>query len=431
MAEQSAGYVALLRHNREFRRLWYGQVASELGDWLDSIALYTLLLRLTGSATALAGLLVAQSLPSVLVGLGAGVLIDRLPRKAVLIAADLGRAALVLLFLLARDPSQVWILYVVSFLKFALSSFFEPAREAILPDLVPREELVAANAIGSLTWSAMLAGGAALGGLVAGRLGTDLAFALDSVSFLLSAAFTWAIPVRETHLEGRAETHPLQELREGLSYLLGHRDVGLYALSKALWSLGGGGILVLLPIFGGQVFPLGEGGALSMGLLYAARGVGASLGPLLAHRLGGSSVRFLRRALGPSFLVLGAGYLLLGVSPSLPVAAGALVLAHCGGSVQWVFSTALLQLSTPGRLQGRVFAAELTLLTLVTCLSSWLTGTAADAGCAGPDLRGAWAGIPAPAVAAAARPVQRAAGTDPSGRLAALLRGELQQPRAG
>jgi hypothetical protein len=251
--------------------------------------------------------------------------------------------------------------------------------------------LVAANAIGSLTWSATLAGGAALGGLVAGRLGTDLAFALDSVSFLLSAAFTWAIPVRETHLEGRAETHPLQELREGLSYLLGHRDVGLYALSKALWSLGGGGILVLLPIFGGQVFPLGEGGALSMGLLYAARGVGASLGPLLAHRLGGSSVRFLRRALGPSFLVMGAGYLLLGVSPSLPVAAGALVLAHCGGSVQWVFSTALLQLSTPGRLQGRVFAAELTLLTLVTCLSSWLTGTAADAGWAPRALAAALA----------------------------------------
>src|SRR5262249_25671383 len=157
-----------------------------------------LLLRLTGSASALAGLLIAQSLPSVLVGPGAGVLIDRLPRKTVLIAADLGRAGLVLLFLLVRDPDQVWIIYAVAVLKFTLTSFFEPAREAIIPDVVAREELVAANAISGLTWSAMLAGGAALGGLVAGTLGTDLAFVLDAGSFLLSALFTWAVPVYES-----------------------------------------------------------------------------------------------------------------------------------------------------------------------------------------------------------------------------------------
>jgi len=380
MGHAPAGYLALLRHNRAFRRLWYAQLASQLGDWLDSIALYALLLRLTGSATALAGLLVAQFLPSVLLGPFAGVLADRWPRKRILIAADLGRAALVLLFLLVRDADQIWLAYAVTFLQFALTALFEPAREAIIPGVVARAELVAANGISGLTWSVMLAGGAALGGLSAATLGPELSFVLDSASFLLSAAFITTVPVRETHLEGRVEAHPLAELREGAAYLLAHRDVALYALSKTLWSIGGGGILVLLPLFGKEVYPLGRDGALSMGLLYAARGVGAGLGPVLAQRWGGGSVRALRRALGPGFLLMGLGYLLFSHAPGLLTAAAALVLAHIGGSTQWVFSTALIQLEVPGRLQGRVFAAELTLLTLATCVSSYAVGLAADAG---------------------------------------------------
>jgi hypothetical protein len=216
--------------------------------------------------------------------------------------------------------------------------------------------------------------------LVAGGLGTDAAFVLDAVSFLLSAGFTWAVRVRETHLEERRETHPLSELREGLAFLLRRRDVALYALSKALWSIGGGAVLVLLPLFGQQIYPLGQDGALSMGILYAARGVGAGLGPLLALRLFGTSVRSLRRALGPGFLLMAAGYLLFAGAPLLALAACAIALAHCGGSVQWVFSTALLQQSVPGRLQGRIFAVELVLLTLVTCVSSYAVGLLADAG---------------------------------------------------
>ena len=380
MASERAGYLALLRDNRAFRRLWYGQVCSQLGDWLDTIALYTLLLRLGGQGTALGGLMVAQAFPYAVIGPWAGVLVDRLPRKSVLIAADLGRAALVLLFLSVRQADQLWMIYAVSFLKFALGSFYEPAREAVVPDVVRREQLVTANGLSGLTWSVMLAGGAALGGLVVAWLGSDVAFVLDSVSFLVSAAFTWAVTVHETHLGEHKREHPLREMREGLAYLLARRDVAVYALSKALWCLGGGGVLVLLPVFGRQVFPLGKDGALSMGLLYAGRGLGAALGPLLARRLGGDSVGALRRWLGPGFLLMAVGYLLFGSAPVLALALAALVLGHFGGSTQWVFSTALLQLTVPGRLQGRIFAAELTVLTLVFCVSSYATGAALDAG---------------------------------------------------
>jgi MFS family permease len=258
-------------------------------------------------------------------------------------------------------------------------AFFDPARNAITPDVTSREELIAANAISGATWSAMLAIGAALGGVVAGTLGTDAAFIIDAASFVLSALFIWAVPVRETHLGERRPTSRLQEFREGLAFVFSHRDIALYTLTKSLWSLGGG-VLLLLTLFGRRIFPLGMDGALSIGLLYAARGVGAGIGPLLARRLGGDGERFLRRAIGPAIALTGAGYALVSGSPSLLLAACGVMIAHIGGSTQWVFSTALLQLNVPGRLQGRVFAVEGALLTLATALSSYATGVAADAG---------------------------------------------------
>jgi MFS family permease len=379
MSRHSIGYIALLRRNPAFRRLWYGQVVSQLGDWFDSIALYALLLRLTGSGQAVGALLVAQFLPSTFVGLWAGVLIDRLPRKAVMIATDIGRALLVLVFLLVRDADQIWIVYLVTILKVTLTSFFEPARTAVIPNLAAREELVAANGLGGATWSAMLAIGAALGGLVAGTFGTDAAFLIDSASFLLSAALIGSVPINEAHLDGRPRPGRLHELREGFAYLLSRRDLALYVSTKALWSLGSG-VLLLLALFGRRIFPLGVDGALSIGLLYAARGIGAGIGPLLAQRWGGESERFLRRAIGPAFFFSALGYGIFSGAPSLLVAACAVVLAHIGGSIEWVFSTALLQMNVPNRLQGRVFAVELALLTLASAISNYALGVAADAG---------------------------------------------------
>jgi hypothetical protein len=264
-------------------------------------------------------------------------------------------------------------------LKMSLVSFFDPARTAITPNVTSRDELIAANAISGATWSAMLAIGAALGGLVAGTLGTDAAFIIDSASFVLAALFIWAVPVHETHMRERKSTGRVQEFREGLVFVFSDRDIALYTLTKALWSLGGG-VLLLLTLYGRQLFPLGVDGALSIGLLYAARGVGAAIGPLLARRLGGDGQRFLRRAIGPAILLTGAGYLLVSGAPSLLLAALGVMIAHIGGSTQWVFSTALLQLNVPNRLQGRVFAVEAALLTLATALSSYGTGVAADAG---------------------------------------------------
>jgi MFS family permease len=231
MATSSVGYVALLRRNQPFRRLWYGQVISQLGDWLDSIALFTLLLNLTGSGEAVGTLLVAQFLPGALVGPFAGVVVDRLPRKLVLIASDIGRALLVLLLLLVRAQADLWLVYLVVTLKVVLTSFFEPARSAITPDLCAREELVAANAISGATWSAMLALGAALGGMVVGSLGVQASFLLDSLSYLASAVLILTVRAGGVRGSGSGPRTPnpeprvLRELGEGLRYIFAHREV--------------------------------------------------------------------------------------------------------------------------------------------------------------------------------------------------------------
>ena len=253
------------------------------------------------------------------------------------------------------------------------------ARTAAIPNVTRREELIAANAISGATWSAMLAIGAGLGGVVAGLLGTDAAFVIDAASFLLSAWFIYTVPIHETHMHERQPSSRLGELREGFAFMLRHRDVAIYASTKMLWSVGGG-ILLLLTVFGREIFPLGVDGALSIGLLYAARGIGAGIGPIVARELGGDGQQFLRRAIGPSFFFTTVGYVVVAAAPNLPVALLGVLIAHIGGSNQWVFSTALLQLNVPNRLQGRVFAVEGALLTLTTAASSYLAGLASDAG---------------------------------------------------
>ncbi len=385
---RATSYLLLLQRNRNFRRLWYGQVVSQLGDWLDSIALFTLLLNLTGSGQALGLLLLAEFLPAALIGPLAGVLIDRVPRKLVLIASDLGRAALVLLLLLVDGPERLWLLYTAIIAKVALAAFFEPARAAILPSLCAREELAAANAISGATWSAMLALGAALGGVVAGTLGVRAAFILDALSFLLSAALIATVRTSATAPSMRDGASPVgqgmlrrvfADLGEGLAYVRGHNEVFWLTFTKAIWSLGGG-VLLLLTLFGREVFPLGRDGAISIGLLYAARGLGTGVGPLVALRLGGDGERFLRRSIVAAFFITGGGYLALSIAPSLALAALAIFGAHIGGSIQWVFSTALLQTRVPDRLLGRVFATEFAALTLTTGLSAYLAGLIADRG---------------------------------------------------
>src|SRR5881397_55220 len=189
------GYATLLRGNRGFRFLWLGQVVSQMGDWFDTSAVYTIALTLTGSGRAVALIMVARFLPSVVMGPLSGVVADRFSRRTIMITADLLRALVVLGFLLVRRPDQMWFVYFLTVLQLAFSAFFEPAKTAAIPSIVSDRELIAANAISSVTWSAMLTLGAAIGGVVTGWFGTDVAFILDAMTYLLSAALIASVRV--------------------------------------------------------------------------------------------------------------------------------------------------------------------------------------------------------------------------------------------
>src|SRR5262247_1904380 len=183
---EPVGYIDLLRRNRSFRQLWLGQVVSQMGDWFDTIALYTIILNLTGSGRDVGLLLVARFVPSFFFGPISGVVADRFSRRTIMIVSDVLRAFVVLGFLFVRRADQLWIIYVLTVFQLGLSTFFEPAKTAVIPSIVSDRELVAANAISSVTWSVMLTLGAAIGGIITGWFGTNVAFILDALTFALS-----------------------------------------------------------------------------------------------------------------------------------------------------------------------------------------------------------------------------------------------------
>ena len=197
--KNTIGYFRLLRHNPEFRNLWYGQVVSELGDWLNSIAIYALILKLSDSGMAMAGAMMAKLLPIVLISPIAGVIVDRVSRKKVMIISDLLRCVVVLGFLLVEDQDALWLVYTLVIIEISLSGFFEPARSAIIPSLVPKKDLVTANALSGSTWSVMLAFGAALGGVVVHLFGIKTAFAIVKLTFYSLFLSPLQLSIRISH----------------------------------------------------------------------------------------------------------------------------------------------------------------------------------------------------------------------------------------
>jgi Na+/melibiose symporter-like transporter len=394
---RTVGYLELLRTNRNFRQLWLGQVVSQMGDWFDTIALYTIVLNLTGSGRAVGLVLVARFVPSFIVGPLSGVVADRFSRRTIMIVSDLLRAAVVLGFLFVRRADQMWLVYTLTVLQLIFSTFFEPAKTAAIPSLVAPRELVAANAISSVTWSVMLTLGAAVGGVVTGWFGTDAAFVLDSLTYLASAALISSVrfPKREPHAKRKLTiNHALgiTDTIEGMRYVLQRPRVLALMLVKPAWGLGGG-ILALLAVFGEKIFPVGGSAATGIGVLYAARGIGTAIGPVAARRFGGEMRAYMQRAIGVAFIMGGIFYIAFGRATNFLVALVVLLIAHMGGSILWVFSTVLLQRTVEENFRGRVFAAELALLTLTMAASNYATGEMLDRFRLSPRTVTIWIGL--------------------------------------
>mgnify|MGYP001401778881 CR=1 FL=1 len=375
-------YFRLLRHNPAFTRFWLAGVISHIGNWFNYIGIFVLLSSHTGSGQAVSWFLIAKFLPAFLWGPMAGVVADRLPRKMIMIAGDLIRAVLVLGYLFVDSADYLWLVYVLALSQETVWSFTDPARRASVPNLCAKEELKVANSLSGATWSVMLAVGAALGGFVTALFGWQTAILVDAATFILSAAILTTLPLPHQRRAKPAITSwssliGLTDLQEGWRYILQRKETMRLILVKSGWAMAGG-IMVMLTVFGEQVFG-GENGGKS-GILYSARGIGAALGPVTAWKLFGEERPEMIRAIGFGFFMAAASYLCFSQSPSLIPAAFFVFFAHLGGSVQWVFSTTILQETVPDSFRGRVFAAEMGLLTLVLSISTWLTGFILDLG---------------------------------------------------
>lgn len=380
--EKASGYLELLRRNREFRQLWFGQIVSQTGDWFDTIALFQLALHLTGSGKAVALILTVRFLATVVASPLAGVVADRFDRRKIMIAADLSRAVVVLGFLFVRRAEDVWIIYVLTVVQFVASAFFEPARAAAVPSVVEPKDLVTANAIASATWSAMLTLGAALGGAITAAFGAQAAFLVDSATFFASAWLIYNLRLPHRAIKNRlkltlARATGIADFGEGFAYLLRRPTVFLIVLAKPAWSVTGG-MLALLPVFGERVFPVAGSGALGVSVLYVVRGVGTALGPILFRRFAGQTAIAMQTAIGLAFFVGGVFYALFGATNVYAPAILFLFLAYVGGSLIWLNATVLLQFAVADDFRGRVFATETALVTLVLAASSFASGELLD-----------------------------------------------------
>jgi hypothetical protein len=386
-----SAYWRLVRDNRNFRLVWLAQIVSELGDWLYSIAIYSLLLELTGSAKSVALAVVLQVLPQFFIAPAAGVVNDRMSRKQVMIFADLVRAGIVLFMLLVQSPGLVSIIYVLLFAETMMWAFFEPARTSVIPNITHGQEILVANTLSSTTWSVNLAVGSALGGAVAVLFGRNTVFVINALTFLVSASLLRSTRFDEPHV---AAARPMRArdltdftpLIEGVRYMV--RDPRLLATLLVKAGLGFMGTnWVILPILGERVFPISLGrldpqraGMLGMSMLMGARGVGALLGPLFGGYWAGQKEPRLRTGILFGFLAGAVGYISLGAAPSMSLAFAAVVFAHAGGSVIWVFSTTLLQTHTEDRFRGRVFSADYAFLVVTMSLVSYFAGLFIDLG---------------------------------------------------
>lgn len=399
----SATYSELLRSNRNYRRLWIGQMISELGTWFSFIAELGLVRALSGSPLATTALLIARTMPFFLAGPLAGVLVDKRSRRQILIASDLLRAVVALLYLAAAWAGSVWGVIACSAMMSSLTMFFEAAKNAALPNMVTPRELLTANVLMFSTRFLQFTLGAALGGLTAAQFGYNVAFIVNALSFAASAVYIAMIPAEvmrragDISLKSRAEeTGTLdagatdgsgeiargrffKDFQEGFAYIWATPFVRGVILINIGWATGGGMIHLLFDRVGGHIFA-GEGsrGDWSVATLFTAGGAGLFIGMMLARRAGAWAAEERRAGLfiGWSLLAHGIFLSMGGLMPTLPLMALWVAVSRLILGMEFGVQETMMMRVLPDEYRGRVFstdrALEISMMTISTAIGGWL-----------------------------------------------------------
>lgn len=348
--------LAFLRRNHNFRNLLVAQSTSELGSWFNSIALMAFVYAKTSSGLMIALALLSEAVPALVLSPFSGALADRFDKKRIMIATDLARAALALLFLFADN--YFWSLFVVKFFMALNTSFFKPARQAVVHHVVRSENLITANALSSMVWGSMSILGATLGGLVSASVGYEIAFVLNAASFLVSAWYIRRmqveVPKPSNNEHQRASFK--RDIAAGYHFVLHTPTVFSMLFMGVAWGFVGGAFMVLLPIYGGGVFGAGD---LGIGTLYAVQGAGILAGGLLVNRITRANLWRMKTLYGWSYFFQGLLFVVFALTEHLWLGAVVLFLMRITGGFIIPLDATLVQHYTPKEMQGRVFSLHM------------------------------------------------------------------------
>ena len=399
-------YWQLIKSNRNFRNLLYGQFVSELGNWFNFIAGLGLVRVVSDASPTAAGVLfAARILPFALASPIAGTFVDRFSRRTVMIVSDLVRVVVALMFLLVSGEKNLWIAYVATALLSTFGAFFDGAKNAATPNLTGKEGILAGTALMFSTRFLLMAIGSALGGVAAAVFGYEIAFMINAASFAVSAFSVWLIP-EDAMREGDAETRRkgdaeildstvlagalpetetkrasfFDELKEGFQYTIKNPFALTILLMNIIWATGGGAINVIFDRMGGVVFAESENWKpdLAVGLLWMASGFGLVSGMLITHRV--SKILDRRNWNGKfivwTLIVHGVLFAIGGYMPTLWLFMLFCFVSRAVVGVEYAVQETLFQKSLPDYIRGRISTldrgAEMTVFGLSSYFSSEL-----------------------------------------------------------
>jgi MFS family permease len=364
---------AVLRRNRDFRRLVAAELVMFGGDWFVMVPLLVLLPRLTGSGLW-GGLVLAvdTGIQAVLLPF-AGTIADRLDRRRIMLTANAAGVVAVLALLAVRSPGTAWIAPAAVAALAVAKAFYTPAATAALPNLVEPADLAAANAIAGSAWGTMTVVASSLGGVLAAHVGPYTCFAITAAC--LASATLLVRLVRRPMQVGLAlaPARTFAAIGEALRYIRARPRVASLVTVKSGVGLGNG-VLTTFPLLATAVFAVGPTGT---GALFAARGLGVLIGPLLLRRVLAHR-SWLLPGIAISMVAYGVAYVGVAAAPWFWLVVVLVALAHIGGGGNWAMSTFALQTEVPDTLRGRVFATDVMITMLAVTVSQLLVSVFVD-----------------------------------------------------
>ncbi len=427
LAGDAPSFRTLLAGNKNYRYTWIGQIVSEVGDHFNNVAVFSLALETTGSGMVVTGVMLARAIPAVMAGPLAGVLLDRMDRKRIMIISDLVRAVIAALFILTVRYHAPWLLYLLSGLLMFASPFFTSGRSSVLPAIASREELHTANSVTQTTQWATLTVGAIAAGLAVTRFGWIWAFIVNAMSFLFSA---WSIsrlhvkagfrakrrtvhsgggvgdgfasPVALTHnrqaTNDDRRPHPLTETEvvrpwheylEGLRYMRQTPLIIGLAVINIGWATGGGAAQILFSLFGEVVFKRGAAG---IGTIWSFAGVGLVLGGVLGHWLGRRlSFGGYKWTISVCYVIHGGAYVLFSLMERYWAALAFIALSRAAVAVSSVLNFGQLLRHVSDEYRGRVFSTIESMTWSTMMVSMMAAGIASES--VSPRVIGVWSGV--------------------------------------